>query len=295
MRLRRIASRLAVDWQRIMHRKPRGTRVPPHTKRGQHEPTQLVSRRNVVGRVRGGVRQRERIRAPSVKGSLKGGGTGQLEYTVKVDSKSRQYAGDPQDPLRRDGRLQLKSVPPSGRSRCRTVARTPTTCRATRTARWCARPRWLAPSIDAKGIANAAELPGGRAERHAQRDGRRQVAAVSGRRVGEPGEVGVDPDQRRVEVRHDERWFEGDGVDQALSGACGPASERVRAQRIRLAAHHAATRDRFCVAVTVLSRPASTAWQPFVAVRQRRIATRMTSCESRHARPHHHLPVTTSR
>ncbi|CAD9226098.1 Exonuclease SbcD [Burkholderia cenocepacia] len=55
---------------------------------------------------------------------------------------------------------------------------------------------------------------------------------MSGRRVGKPGEVGVDSDQRRLEVRVDERRHPGDGVDQALSGARGPAFRSVRAQPV---------------------------------------------------------------
>ncbi|KVM67846.1 hypothetical protein WJ60_13000 [Burkholderia ubonensis] len=94
--------------------------------------------------------------APPVKGSLKGGGTGQLEYTVKVDSKT---FGNTQETRKiRSGEtddFNWKSVPPDGAvampDECPNSANLPRDANGAMVRQTQVR---LAPSIDAKGMAN---------------------------------------------------------------------------------------------------------------------------------------------
>ncbi|MPV61306.1 hypothetical protein CFB46_13305 [Burkholderia sp. HI2761] len=94
--------------------------------------------------------------APPVKGSLKGGGTGQLEYTVKVDSKT---FGNTQETRKiRSGEtddFNWKSVPPSGAvampDGCPNAGNLPRDANGAMVRQTQVR---LAPSVDAKGVAN---------------------------------------------------------------------------------------------------------------------------------------------
>ncbi|AJY18182.1 MULTISPECIES: DUF6013 family protein [Burkholderia] len=96
------------------------------------------------------------VAAPPVKGSLKGGGTGQLEYTVKVDSKT---FGSMQETRKiRSGEtddFNWKSVPPSGAvampDGCPNAQNLPRDANGAMVRQTQVR---LAPSVDAKGIAN---------------------------------------------------------------------------------------------------------------------------------------------
>lgn len=94
--------------------------------------------------------------APPVKGSLKGGGTGQLEYTVKIDSK--QFGNAQETRKIRSGEtddFNWKSVPPGGAvampDGCPDVEMLPRDANGAMVRQTQVR---LAPSIDAKGIAN---------------------------------------------------------------------------------------------------------------------------------------------
>ncbi|KVE21607.1 hypothetical protein WI93_23535 [Burkholderia vietnamiensis] len=94
--------------------------------------------------------------APPVKGSLTGGGTGQLEYTVKVDSKT---FGNTQETRKiRSGEtddFNWKSVPPGGAiampNGCPNADNLPRDANGAMVRQTQVR---LAPSVDAKGIAN---------------------------------------------------------------------------------------------------------------------------------------------
>jgi len=94
--------------------------------------------------------------APPIKGSLKGGTTGQLEYTVKVESK---LFGNTQETRKiRSGEtddFNWKSVPPDGAvampDACPKADMLPRDANGAMVRQTQVR---LAPSIDAKGIAN---------------------------------------------------------------------------------------------------------------------------------------------
>lgn len=94
--------------------------------------------------------------APPVKGSLKGGGTGQFDYTVKVDSK--QFGNAQETRKIRSGEtddFNWKSVPPAGAvampDACPEADMLPRDANGAMVRQTQVR---LAPSIDAKGVAN---------------------------------------------------------------------------------------------------------------------------------------------
>ncbi|KDB07341.1 hypothetical protein LIG30_3250 [Burkholderia sp. lig30] len=96
------------------------------------------------------------VAAPPIKGSLKGGTTGQLEYTVKVESK---MFGDAQETRKiRPGEtddFNWKSVPPDGAvampDACPKADMLPRDANGAMVRQTQVR---LAPSIDGKGVAN---------------------------------------------------------------------------------------------------------------------------------------------
>jgi hypothetical protein len=139
-----------------MHRKPRGTRVPPHYKEVSMSQRSLSVAVSWSAVFAAACVSASVFAAPPVKGSLKGGGTGQLEYTVKVDSKT---FGNTQETRKiRSGEtddFNWKSVPPGGavamQDGCPNADNLPRDANGAMVRQTQVR---LAPSVDAKGIAN---------------------------------------------------------------------------------------------------------------------------------------------